>query len=125
MKRILDVFTTGVKRTFLQLGAIAVATGLHATDGLELESQDMQAGGGYNKSIEGMAMQYAEAECRSTKGKLRASGYTDGAAHNHLPFYLHKELTDALGHLGESESLSVDDRTSSNLRRPILKHCAA
>jgi hypothetical protein len=33
------------------------------------------------------------------------SGHTDGAAHNHLPFYLHKDLTDALGKLGGSESL--------------------
>jgi hypothetical protein len=72
-------------------------------DGPELESQDMQAGGGYNNSIEGMAMM--QKLSAATKGKLRASGHTDGAAHNHLPFYLHKELTGALGHLGESESL--------------------
>jgi hypothetical protein len=76
MKRALDVLATpGVKRTFLPLGAIAVATGLHAKDGSEppsseLETQDMQACGGYNKSIEGMAMQKLSA---ATKGKLRAS----------------------------------------------------
>jgi hypothetical protein len=68
----------------------------------KLKSQDMQAGGGYNKSIEGMASLKLSA---TTKGKLRASGFTGGAAHNHLPFYLHKELTDALGRMGESESL--------------------
>jgi hypothetical protein len=62
----------------------------------------MQAGGGYNKSIEGMVSQKLSA---ATKGKPRASGFTGGAAHNHLPLYLHKELTDALGNMGESESL--------------------
>jgi hypothetical protein len=39
------------------------------------------------------------------KGKPRAPRHTDGAAHNHLPFYLHEELTDALAQLGGSESL--------------------
>jgi hypothetical protein len=102
MKRLLDVFTPGVKRNFLQLGAIAVATDLHDQDGYKLKSQDMQAGGGYNNSIEGMVSQKLSA---ATKGKLRASGCTGGAAHNHLPFYLHKELTDALGKMGESESM--------------------
>jgi hypothetical protein len=102
VKRLLDVFTPGVKRTFLQLGAIAVATDLHDQDGFKLQSKDMQAGGGYNKSIEGMASQKLSA---ATKGKRRASGFTGGAVHNHLPFYLHKELTDALGRIGESETL--------------------
>jgi hypothetical protein len=102
MKRLLDIFTPGVKRTFLQLGAIAVATDLHDEDGFELKSQDMQASGGYKKSIEGMASQKL---CAAIKGKLRSSGMIDGAAHNHLPFYLHKELTDVLGCLGESQSL--------------------
>jgi hypothetical protein len=82
MKRPLDIFTPGVKRTFLQLGAIAiaaVATGLHDEDGFASSkaTQDMQAGGGYNKSIEGMAMQKMSA---ATKSKPRASGMTDGDA---------------------------------------------
>jgi hypothetical protein len=68
MKRLLDIFIPGVKRTFLQLGAIAVATGLHAEDGSELMAQDMQAGGGYSKSIEGVAMQKL---CAATKGQAQ------------------------------------------------------
>jgi hypothetical protein len=41
--------------------------------------------------------------CAATKGKLRASGMIDGAAHNHLPFYLHnKELTDTLACLARA-----------------------
>jgi hypothetical protein len=43
--------------------------------------------------------------CAATKGKLRGSGMIDGAVHSHLPFYLHKELTDVLAQLGENESL--------------------
>ena len=66
--------------------------------------QDMQAGGGYSKSIEGVAMQKL---CAATKGKLRSSGMIDGAVHSHLPFYLHKELTVQLANLGESESLGM------------------
>jgi hypothetical protein len=70
MKRLLDVFTPGVKRTFLQLDAIAVATDLHDQDGFKPQSQHMQVGGGYNKSIEGMASQKLSA---ATKGKLSQS----------------------------------------------------
>jgi hypothetical protein len=97
MKRLLDVYTPGVKR-------IAVATGLHDQDGFKPQSQGMQAGGGYSKSIEGMASQKLSA---ATKGKLRAAGHTNGAAHNHLPFYFHKDLIEALGKLGGSESLGT------------------
>ena len=89
MKRLLDVFTPGVKRTFLQLGAIAVATDLHDQDGYKLKSQDMQAGGGYNKSIEGMVSQKLSA---ATKGKLRASGFTGGAATTTCPFTYTRSL---------------------------------
>jgi hypothetical protein len=103
MKRpLLDVFTPGVKRTFLQLGAIGVATGLRGPDGYMLETQDMQSRGGYSKSIEGMAM---EKMCAATKGKLRTSGHTGGAAHKHLPFHLHKALIGALADMGGCESL--------------------
>ena len=102
MNRLLDVYTPGVKRTFLQFGAIAVATDLRDPDGAELKEGDLQAKGGYSKSIEGMASQKL---CAATKGKLRASGHNDGAAHNHLPFYVHKDITTLLGSLGECESL--------------------
>jgi hypothetical protein len=47
MKGLLDVFIPGVKRTFLQLGAIGVAKGIRDPDGFEPETQDMEACGGY------------------------------------------------------------------------------
>jgi hypothetical protein len=73
MKRLLGVLIPGLKCTFLQLGAIGVATGLCDPDGFKLETQDMQAHGGYNKSIEGMAMEKVSA---ATEGKLRPSGHS-------------------------------------------------
>jgi hypothetical protein len=42
MKRLLGVVTPGVKRTFLQLDAIAVATGLYDQDGFKLKSKGIK-----------------------------------------------------------------------------------